>query len=59
MSNTGILNIYKIGNRYKVIKRINKKNHFFGSYGSLEEAKQVKQELEDNNWNGLLDTEEK
>lgn len=55
MSNTGITNIYKIGNRYKIIKRINGKNHFFGSYGSIEEAKEVKKELEENRWNGLLD----
>ena len=57
MSNTGVLNIYKIGNRYKIIKRINKKNHFFGSYASLEEAQEVKKELEKSNWNGLMNKE--
>ena len=45
---------YKIGKRYRVQRVINGKCKYFGYYNTIEEAQAKVKELEENNWNGLL-----
>ncbi len=40
---------------YRVYKKINGKNHYFGSYDTEEEAQYRVEYLKKNNWEGLLE----
>lgn len=42
--------IYKYNNRWTIIRKINQKRTVFGSYIDFKEAKKVKNELEQLNW---------
>lgn len=44
-SQTGIKNVFKVRNKFRVLFKINGKQHHFGYFSSIEEAKRVADEV--------------